>query len=106
VHLLAYNLLRGVIVEASLKHDMAPRELSVKGTMQAVEAFTPVMMNCDGNMAIRDAMLLTVSTHRVGNRPGRAEPRFKKRRPQWTSYMTIPRNKSHRRLASEANRLN
>lgn len=99
-HLLAWNLLRGVMVESAKRHDVLPRQLSVKGTMQAVESFTPAMMAIDGNPAIYDAMLATVSAHRVGNRPGRLEPRFKKRRPVWPHYMTTPRHKSHRRLAS------
>ena len=49
-----------------------------------------------------DAMLTTVSTHRVGNRPGRQEPRLKKRRPVWRELMMKPRNEYHRRLNSEA----
>jgi hypothetical protein len=57
------------------------------------------MMAIDGNPAIYDAMVATVATHKVGNRPGRQEPRFKKSRPVWTQLMTIPRAES-RRLAS------
>lgn len=101
-HLLAYNLLRGTMVESAKRNDVLPRQLSVKGAMQAVESFTAPMMAIDGNQAIYDAFLSTVSAHRVGNRPGRTEPRYKKRRPAWQIYMTIPRHKSHRRLASEA----
>jgi hypothetical protein len=100
-HLLAYNLLRGTMTEAAKRRDIRPRQLSVKGTMQAVESFTAPMMAIDGNEAIYDAFLATVSAHRVGNRPGRTEPRYKKRRPAWQIYMTIPRHKSHRRLASQ-----
>ncbi len=55
--------------------------------MQAVESFTPAMMAIDGNEAIYDALLATVSAHRVGNRPGRQEPRLKKRRPAWKVYI-------------------
>lgn len=99
-HVLAWNLLRGVIVEAAKRHDALPRHLSVKGAMQAVESFTPAMMAIDGQQAVYDAMLATVSAHRVGNRPGRQEPRFKKRRPAWDQYMTIPRHQSKRRLAA------
>ena len=101
-HLLAYNLLRGTMVESAKRNDVRPRQLSVKGAMQAVESFTPAMMAVDGNDAIYDALLNTVSAHRVGDRPGRQEPRFKKRRPAWQQYMTIPRHKSKRRLAAEA----
>ena len=99
-HLLAYNLLRGTMTEAAKRKEIRPRQLSVKGTMQAVESFTAPMMAIDGNQAIYDAFLNTVSAHRVGNRPGRLEPRFKKSRPAWIAYMTKPRHKSHRRLAS------
>jgi hypothetical protein len=104
-HVLAWNLLRGVIVEAAKRHDAMPRQLSVKGAMQSIESFTPVLMAIDGNEAIYDAMLTTVSVHRVGNRPGRQEPRFKKRRPTWRKYMTTPRHQSKRRLAAEARNL-
>jgi hypothetical protein len=104
-HLLAYNLLRGTMVESAKRNDVLPRQLSVKGTMQAVESFTPAMMAIDGSDVLYNAMLTTVSAHRVGNRPGRQEPRFKKRRPVWDSYMTVPRHQSHRRLASEARSL-
>ncbi len=100
-HLLAYNLLRGTMTEAAKRQAIRPRQLSLKGAMQAVESFTAPMMAIDGSEAIYDAFLATVSAHRVGNRPGRTEPRYKKRRPAWQIYMTIPRSKSHRRLASE-----
>jgi hypothetical protein len=100
-HILAFNLLRGTMTEAAKRKDIRPRQLSMKGTMQAVESFTAPMMAIDGSEAIYDAFLATVSTHRVGNRSGRTEPRYKKRRPAWQIYMTIPRNKSHRRLASQ-----
>ena len=100
-HVLAYNLLRGTMVESAKRHDIQPRQLSLKATMQAVESFTPAMMSVDGGETLYNAFLTTVSAHRVGNRPGRAEPRFKKSRPAWTTYMTIPRSQSFRRLASE-----
>jgi hypothetical protein len=101
-HVLAYNLLRGTMVESAKRNDVLPRQISIKGTMQAVESFTPAMMAIDGNTALYDAFLVTVAAHRVGNRPGRLEPRLKKRYPAWNSYMHKPRAKYRRRLASEA----
>ncbi|MDZ4684637.1 MAG: IS4 family transposase [Planctomycetaceae bacterium] len=100
-HLLAWNLLRGVMTESAKRTGLTPRQISVKGTMQSVESFTPAMMATGPNEALYDAFLTTVSAHRVGNRPGRLEPRYKKRRPSWKRYMTIPRDQSRRRLASE-----
>jgi DDE family transposase len=104
-HMLAYNLLRGTMVESAKRNDVLPRQLSVKGAMQAIESFTPAMMAIERSEELYAAMLTTVSAHRVGNRPGRQEPRFKKRRPAWGEYMTIPRHLSRRRLAAEAKSL-
>lgn len=101
-HLLAYNLLRGVMVESAKSKDIQPRQLSVKGTMQAVESFCPAMMATDTGDVLYNAFLTTVSSHRVGNRPGRQEPRLKKRRHGWKDYLMVPRNQCHRRLASQA----
>ena len=100
-HLLAYNLIRGVMLETAKRIDIHPRHLSLKGTMQAVESFTPAMMAIDGSEAIYDAFLTTVSAHRVGNRPGRQEPRLKRRAPVWNDYMNGTRYGYNRKLARE-----
>ena len=104
-HLLSYNLLRGAMTESAKRTGVTPRQLSVKGAMQAVESFTPAMMATDTDDVLYHAFLTTVSAHRVGKRPGRQEPRFKKRRPVWRAYMTIPGSQSRRQLASEARSL-
>lgn len=101
-HLLAWNLLRGVMTESAKKTGIKPRQISVKGAMQSVESFTPSMMTISNGDVLYDVFLTTVAARRVGNRPGRQEPRLKKRRPTWREYMTKPRNKYNRRLASEA----
>ena len=104
-HILAWNLLRGTMTESAKRTGITPRQISVKGTMQAVESFTPAMMATDTGEVLYDAMLTTVSAHRVGNRPGRQEPRLKKRRPAWTAYMTKPRNQYRRKLTVTPNSL-
>ena len=76
-HVLAYNLFRGVMLESAKHADMLPRQLSVKGALQMVESFTPAMMAADGHPTIYSAFLGAVAAHRVGNRPGRSEPRSK-----------------------------
>lgn len=102
-HLLAYNLLRGVMTDSAKRNDVMPRQLSVKGAMQAIESFTPAMMTTGARDVLYDALLTTVSAHRVGNRPGRMEPRVKKRRDPWAkSKMKKPRNEYQRRLAKDA----
>jgi hypothetical protein len=104
-HLLAYNLLRGTMTESAKRNGVTPRQLSVKGAMQAVESFTPAMMTTAAGEVLYDAFLKTVAAHRVGNRAGRQEPRKRKRRHAWRDYLMVPRNKCYRRLASEVSDL-
>ena len=104
-HLLAYNLLRGVMTESAKRIGLTPRQISVKGTMQAVESFTPTMMASNAGEALYDAFLKSVSARRVGNRPGRQEPRKRKRRHSWRDYLMVPRHEWHRARASEADSL-
>ena len=83
-HLLAYNLLRTVMAVAAAEVGIEPREVSFKGAKQAVTAFAPKLeaaRPCD-RPALIDALLRLVAYHRVGDRPGRWEPRARKRRPK------------------------
>ena len=100
--ILAYNLLRGTMSESAKRSGVTPRQLSVKSAMQAVESFTPAMMAVADNDALYDAFLTTVSARRVGNRPGRQEPRLKKRRPCWTPMLMKPRDEYFRRVSANA----
>ncbi len=83
-HLLAYNLLRTVMAVAAEKNGIEPRQVSFKGAKQAVAAFAPKIeaAGLEERAALIDAMLTTIAYHRVGNRPGRWEPRARKRRPK------------------------
>ena len=92
-HLLAYNLLRTAMAVAASEHGIAPREVSVKGAEQAVTAFAPKIEAArPGDRApLIDALLATIAYHRVGDRPGRWEPRARKRRPKPGARLTQPR---------------
>ena len=104
-HLLAYNLLRGVMTESAKRTGLTPRQISVKGTMQAVESFTPAMMATNAGEVLYDAFLTTVSAHRVGNRPGRQEPRKRKRRHSWRDYLMVPRHEWHQQRTAKTDSL-
>ena len=92
-HLLAYNLLRTVMAVAASENDIEPREVSFKGAKQALTAFAPKMEAArpEQRAGLIDAMLKAVAYHRVGNRPGRWEPRARKRRPKPGKRLTQPR---------------
>jgi Transposase DDE domain len=83
-HLLAYNLLRTVMAVAANENDVEPRKVSFKGAKQALTAFAPKLEAArpEQRAKLVDAMLKAVAYQRVGNRPGRWEPRARKRRPK------------------------
>jgi hypothetical protein len=92
-HLLAYNLLRTVMAVAAAEGGTEPRCVSFKGAKQAVTAFAPKIEAArpEDRARLIDAMLRTVAYHRVGNRPGRWEPRARKRRPKPGNRLMLPR---------------
>jgi hypothetical protein len=92
-HLLAYNLLRTVIAVAASENAVEPRAISFKGAKQALTAFAPKLEAARPQQRAKlvDAMLKAVAYHRVGNRPGRWEPRARKRRPKPGARLMQPR---------------
>lgn len=91
--LLAYNLIRLTMAEAALKYDRDPRKLSFTGAIQTINAFVPLMHNLDGERWQRmyEGLLRSIASLKVGNRPGRREPRVVKRRPKPFPRMHISR---------------
>jgi hypothetical protein len=92
-HLLAYNLLRTVMAVAASEHGTEPRRVSFKGAKQVLTAFAPKIEAArpEDREALIDAMLRAMAYHRVGNRPGRWEPRARKRRPLPVARLMQPR---------------
>jgi Transposase DDE domain len=92
-HLLAYNLLRTVMAVAAAEVGIEPREVSFKGAKQAVTAFAPKLEAArpEERPALIDALLMVIAYHRVGDRPGRWEPRALKRRPKPRARLGQPR---------------
>jgi Transposase DDE domain len=93
VFMLAHNLLRTVMAVAANANGMEPRQISFKGAKQALMAFVPKLEAARPRQRARlvDAMLKAVAYHRVGDRPGRWEPRARKRRPKPTKRLNQPR---------------
>lgn len=92
-HMLGYNLIRSMMWEAGNRHNINPLRLSFKGAIQEVMAFGPLTTTaCARGKSSRYAHLLRhIATHKIPNRPGRQEPRVKKRRPKQYPLMTKPR---------------
>jgi hypothetical protein len=102
MHLLAYNLIRTVMAEAARRHDMKPREVSFKGTLQTVSAFRTLVEAATTAQlpSLYHTMLSAIASHRVGNRPNRYEPRAIKRRPKPHDLLTVPRHEAKTHLAA------
>jgi hypothetical protein len=96
-HILAYNLIRTIMAQAATEHCIEPRTISLKGTIQTLEAFQPLFA-IQGNRDRAQRRKLyqqffdAVATHRVADRPDRFEPRLRKRRPKKYDSMLEPRN--------------
>jgi hypothetical protein len=104
VHMLAYNIIRTFTATAALKAGARPRELSFKGTLQAISAFrdTIRMANPEQRAKLWDAMFVVIGYDRVGDRPGRVEPRCKKRQPKPYRMLIVPRNEARKALLNAA----
>ena len=92
-HLLAYNLLRTVMAVAASENGIEPRQVSFTGAKQAVTSFAPKIEAArpEDRPALINAILAVIAYHRVGGRPGRWEPRARKRRPKPGARLTQPR---------------
>jgi len=100
VHLLAYNLIRTVMAQTAHRYDVSPRTLSFKGALQQLNAFKDTFLCADEKSlpGLYEHLLKAISSHHVGNRPGRSEPRAVKRRRKPYPLLTKPRDKARNEL--------
>jgi len=89
-YLLAYNLIRLMMAQAALLADCLPRQLSFKHTLQIWIAWGRVRIGAASDDRIGGLFVL-IAQQKVGNRPGRIEPRAIKRRPKPYPLLTQPR---------------
>ncbi len=90
VYFLAYNLIRLLMCEAAIQAEIFPRQISFKHTLQVWTAWIrhPWDVVGDGQNAL---LFMLIAEQRVGNRPGRIEPRAVKRRPKPHPRLMKPR---------------
>jgi len=90
VYLLAYNLIRLMMAQAAVLTGCLPRQLSFKHTLQIWIAWGHCRTRAADIDSIGDLFIL-IAQRKVGNRPGRIEPRAIKRRPKPFPLLTMPR---------------
>lgn len=96
IHLLAYNLIRTVMAQAAEREGIIPNTISFKGTLQLLDAFADKIAHTTGAKRVRllNGLLQAISYHRIGDRPGRKEPRAIKRRPKAYPRLSKPRKEA------------
>lgn len=110
MHMVAYNLVRSVMQEASIRHYVPLARLSFKGTLDTVQQYSYAMQRIPARQSakrqtLHRQMLQTIAKDLLPERPGRREPRCVKRRPKAYPFMNRPRHlmkdplKSFRRVA-------
>jgi hypothetical protein len=90
VCLLAYNLIRLLMAQAAHTAAVHPRELSFKHTVQ--------MWSSWPRSAEPSELFRLIAQRPVGNRPGRMEPRVRKRRPKSFPWLKVPRAVARRQI--------
>ena len=99
LHVIAYNLIRSLMQHAALRHRVALRRLSFKGTLDSLRHFADVIHAAQGKprqqAALLDILLQIIASDQVPFRPNRHEPRARKRRPKNFHLLTKPRHQMH-----------
>lgn len=99
MHLTAYNLIRQVMAVAAARAGREPWTVSFKATLQIIHRLLPLLATNISTDEWCATLLRAIADHTVGNRPDRAEPRVKKRRPKPYRKMTKPRKDYKKRAA-------
>ena len=97
VYLLAYNLIRLMMVQSALLFDLLPRAISFKHTTQLWLAIASNNEPMDADQYC--ILLQLIAQQRVGDRPGRIEPRALKRRPKPIPLLMKPRHLARQEIA-------
>ena len=97
--LIAYNLIRALMTEASALHDVPLDRISFKGTVDATRQYSIAIAQARSKKKQRELigeLLAVLAKDEVPARPGRREPRALKRRPK-----PFPLLNQHRRRFKE-----
>ncbi|HHF7368594.1 TPA: transposase, partial [Legionella bozemanae] len=105
VYFLAYNIIRHIMIHACIQHHTFPNQVSFKGTIQLFNKFMPYLMtysNKKKQLLLYRELLRLLATKKVGNRPGRCEPRAVKSRPKTFPILRKPRKIEQIKLQKKA----
>jgi hypothetical protein len=95
MHMIAYNIVRALMQEASIPHEVNINSLSFKGTLDTLRHWSQSVDCWQGKprkqQSLIDAMLKLIAEDLLQMRPDRIEPRAKKRRAKNYKLLNKPR---------------
>ena len=94
MHLIAYNLVRALMLESAQHHGKDLSRLSLAGAVAAIRQWAPSFMPLRSHLQRRiqlDTLLRCLANDTVPRRPNRVEPRARKRRPKNYQLLRMPR---------------
>ena len=93
IYLIAYNLVRALMLEASLRHGVPVHRISFKGTLSTVREWAPILAAASPKrrQGLVDRLIAILARDPLPNRPNRVEPRARKRRPKNYQLLNKPR---------------
>lgn len=96
MHLIVYNCIRCLMIEAEKGINIGVRRISFKGSVQSLRQWEPHLNQPNVNRLEQDRLIQLMYESIAGNvvplRPGRREPRAVKRRPKPYQLLTAPRH--------------
>jgi hypothetical protein len=94
MHMIAYNLVRSLMLDAARKHSSSLERMSFKGAVSIMRQWAPLLTQASerARHALQRALLRYLAHDSHPDRPGRREPRAVKRRPKPYQLMTRPRH--------------
>ena len=99
-HMIAYNLIRDLIVHTSIIYQTSPARMSHKSAIQALNAFAEKLTPESKHIkALEAALYESIMEHPVGDRKPRVHPREIKRRPKNYKLMQKPRHAARKLVA-------
>jgi len=96
MHLIAYNCIRYLMIEAAKQAGEQVRQISFKGSVQALRQWEPHLnqtkISHQEQRRLIQLLYESIADYIVPERPGRSEPRAVKRRPKSYQLLTVPRH--------------
>jgi hypothetical protein len=96
MHLIVYNSIRLLMLNAAKQTNVSPRRISFKASVQALRQWEPMLNRNDLEVRERKRLMVllreAIASAIVLSRPGRSEPRCLKRRKKNFQLMTSPRH--------------